>query len=143
TSTLELQLRWSASDMDITAKQIVDNIRALAAEEPDFVYADQPERADLPVGAYCSYLGAQVDAPGGVGCIVGQALSRAGVSEDWLREHEGVGAYGVLHYIDNSIPKSVLYWVSEVHGAQDTGATRAQAVAAADTESPLAPDTFL
>ncbi|GAA1411999.1 hypothetical protein AUR04nite_00280 [Glutamicibacter uratoxydans] len=128
---------------DLRAAQVVEAVRKLAEERPDFVYADQPERVAFreahPGMKECSYLGAYVPSEidptfasyEGEGCIVGQALARLGVSRDDLVEVEGESAKYVM--VGNSMPLTYEPgWLSVVQSEQDEGRSWAEAVARGD-----------
>lgn len=128
---------------DLSVAQVVEAVRKLAEERPDFAYWDQPERkAWLKANgidngfARCSYLGAYAPRNAfdggseasyeGEGCIVGQALSSLGVSDADLRSIEGEGA----GFLPMRGGRSA--WLIDVQVKQDAGLSWSDAVKHAD-----------
>lgn len=64
-----------------TAADVVAQVRALAAANPDYVY---PGALD---GGECSYVYDRLGSGTGQGCLIGQALQALGVEREWLRDH--------------------------------------------------------
>jgi len=125
---------------NLTIPAIIAEVRKVAAERPNFVYAEQPERVALVerMGTIngnleCSYLGAfNVETgaePVGEGCIVGQALKRLGVNDGHLRDHEGRSASSVVASLTGNYKGSG--WLNLVQSGQDGGLSWAEAVAGA------------
>jgi hypothetical protein len=114
---------------------VIREIRALAAERPDFIY-----RQPVP-GEGCKYVHRR--SSGTVipneGCIVGQACARLG----WIppEEWEGTSAVRLLDLPrDPDTARPITPegdWITEVQAAQDGGNTWADAVAQADENMPL------
>ena len=129
---------------ELTVEAVVAEVRKVAAERPDFIYTDQPERvarADKLKMSHtslgCSYIGAFPADPGespvGHRCIVGQALKRLGVLDADLEPAEGQSASSLLTFIKGTSPIGSA-WLNMLQGAQDTGRSWSKAVAHADAE---------
>lgn len=78
---------------EFTPEDVLAEVIKLAEERPDFVYKAQ---AGSLVDEGCSYLTAGLRTLAGEGCIVGQALTRLGVSDEDLYEVEGDSAIGAV-----------------------------------------------
>ena len=63
----------------------------IANENPDFVYTEQPERNGCK--GFCGYAGAKGGHTDGLGCIVGQGLSRMGYSPEDLLKLDRMGEF--------------------------------------------------
>jgi hypothetical protein len=73
----------------ITVSDVINQVRLLANQNPDFVYRPSYERTGHEG---CSY----VTGSEGKGCIVGQALANLGVERSVLASVEGEHAVGAL-----------------------------------------------
>lgn len=133
----------------ITTDELVQAIRAEAAEFPDMVY----RRTAPPPGTFgtarCEY---HPDDLNPRGCIVGAGLRRAGVPEErlvpgmmaWSAVRERVRGFGaselipVIEELDDLVePKAFANrWIATVQSAQDGGSTWAAAVETADQRYP-------
>lgn len=113
----------------LNATDVVNEIRKVAAEQPDFIYNE----GGL---AECMYTKNTDGSPGG--CIVGRALMRLGVEEEDLVESDGQFASRVLSDLGISGDRFVMLWIAEVQEVQDGGKTWAEAVQSADTYYPVA-----
>lgn len=145
--------------MKITVDDVVQEVRKLATEQPDFNYKDQ---AGVDNGGMsCSYLAgmsstqykdselsesgltyseARTQGILGKGCIVGQALTSLGVPADALYKFEGMGAdYVVGSNVEpsDSHNYSKLVWLLEVQNSQDMGNPWGSAVEYADKQVKL------
>lgn len=116
-----------------TATQVIEEVRRLAAEQPDFVYGDQEGAGDA-----CSYFGCAVGDTSGQACIVGQALANLNVDMSDLKRKE-VGGQGMaigeaLEWDVVEIPYTVeeQTWLDNVQYHQDRAGSWAQAVEQAD-----------
>lgn len=121
----------------ITVNRVIEEVRKIANERPDFVYADQPLSTPTLQSNSCSYISASYGIPEGEGCIVGQALQKLGISEDALQEHEGYIASGVLirldiHDQEESEHTPELEWLDTVQSEQDTKKSWGEAIRVAD-----------
>ena len=122
-----------------TASELIMEIRDLARLFPDFNYTEQKGYNDD-----CSYLGAAIGNRTGMACIVGQALTRLGVTVEVLEKMEMEPASDVVLKITGksdvsgdhtpeayNLPRSLM-WIDEVQGNQDTGRPWEAAVSLAD-----------
>lgn len=147
--------------MSIKTEAVIAEVRNLARQKPDFIYTDQ-EGVPYRVGGSCSYLAATDDIGFsilqdvgkfpqdlsydearqrgllGQRCIVGQALSNLGVSDETLKEHEGVGAKFLAGRLLEGVKakESQLLWLESVQAEQDSGETWGEAVQIANSEYP-------
>ena len=145
--------------MKITVDDVVREVRKLATEQPDFNYKNQ-EGVDNG-GMSCSYLAgmsstqykdSELSKSGltynearqlgmlGNRCIVGQALSKLGVSDETLLDFEGMGAdYTVGSNVEpsDSHNYSKLVWLLVVQSLQDEGNNWAESVLRADKQVKL------
>lgn len=118
-----------------TATQVIEEVRRLAAEQPDFVYGAQ-EGADA--NEVCSYFGCTLGNTAGQACIVGQALANLNVDMSGLKRKEdyGVGmAIGeALEWGTVAIPytEEEVRWLGNVQYHQDRKEPWGRAVAMAD-----------
>lgn len=74
--------------MKITMSQLWDEVRAVAAENPGYVYGDDPINED---GGECAYQ--RNDAPS---CLVGHAMYRLGIPIEKLAEFDDIGSIGLV-----------------------------------------------
>lgn len=142
--------------MKITVDDVVQEVRKLATKYPDFNYKNQ-EGVDNG-GMSCSYLAgmtstqykdsalsksgltySEARSKGilGKGCIVGQALTRLGVSDETLLDFEEMGAdYVVGSNVEpsDSHNYSKLMWLLVVQSLQDEGNNWAESVLRADKQ---------
>lgn len=130
--------------VDFTLTDVVREVRALANQNPGFVYSSPGYSESNNSNGTCYYLhGENRDEPG---CIVGQALGRLGftVPVDW----EGVNAGEVLGRLfgfkwdlgsdtEVDIVPTEVRWVKAVQAHQDERATWGTAVSKADSAFPL------
>lgn len=121
--------------MKIKLHDLEAEIIKLAIERPDFTYSTPGE---------CSYVGTDKGVIGGEACIVGQALQRLGVPEEFLREWENstidttfddlVGAKNDLHFDEDDY--TAYSFISEVQRKQDMGLEWREAVALSNLNYP-------
>ena len=145
--------------MKITVDDVVQEVRKLATKYPDFNYKNQ-EGVDNG-GMSCSYLAgmtstqykdsalsksgltySEARSKGilGKGCIVGQALSKLGVSDETLLDFEEMGAdYVVGSNVEPSDSHNYikLVWLLVVQSLQDGGNNWAESVLRADKQVKL------
>lgn len=115
--------------MTITSAQVVEQVVALAAERPEFVYRPV---TDGKTSGLCSY----VTGEHGQGCLVGQALMRLGIPEEALATFEReAGEKGLDTGAPNALPElgvicdhDDLDWLADVQLHQDAGHPWGQAV---------------
>ena len=119
---------------NITTQDLIDEVRKIAKEMPDFVYATAFTKG-------CSYFGRQIGDPTGQCCIMGQAFKNLGVDTSKIDEsHEGVSTVGGL-ILDNLIPvtylnNSQVEWLDNVQRLQDEGFSWGETVVIADFPPP-------
>ena len=145
--------------MKITVDDVVQEVRKLATKYPDFNYKNQ-EGVDNG-GMSCSYLAgmtstqykdsalsksgltySEARSKGilGKGCIVGQALTSLGVSDETLLDFEEMGAdYVVGSNVEPSDEHNYikLVWLLVVQSLQDGGNNWAESVLRADKQVKL------
>lgn len=116
-----------------TADHLIAQVRALAKQHPNTIY-EKPEGAE-----FCLYTeGAAGD---GVGCIMGQALARLGVSADMIEPSnpdDGPGGIDVVLPrlgVETSLDQEE--WLILVQTLQDTHNTWFDAVSAADSKDAI------
>ena len=112
-----------------TATEVIEEVRRLVAEQPDFVYGKQEG-----AGGECSYFGCNVGDSAGQACIVGQALANLNVDMSDMKHKEAQG-YGMD--IGAALEKEVVAipyteeearWLGDVQYNQDFDKPWAQAV---------------
>lgn len=130
----------------IPIKQIVEQVREVAATRPNFVYTAQDIQDDTSNEyAGCGYAGRERGSTKGVGCIVGQALQRLGLSKETLVAVEmdspraSIGSLiveGRLPGVEPAGPdRHEVRWLSTVQSAQDMSNTWDAAVKIANDET--------
>lgn len=111
----------------ITAEEIIAKVRELAAEQPEFVYPSNTDRAG---GMACLYT-ADDEQPG---CIFGQAFASFNIPTEPLETEAIANAW--RHLLNNGLvgPPAAdqARWMDRVQTFQDTGAEWAYAVQRAD-----------
>ncbi len=118
-----------------TATQVIEEVRRLAAEQPDFVYAEQ-EGANP--NEDCSYFGCHLGNTAGQACIVGQALANLNVDMAKLEEAEDSGNDTDIDSVLVSGIVNITYtseeakWLGNVQYHQDRKEPWARAVELAD-----------
>lgn len=117
------------------ATQVIEEVRRLAAEQPDFVYGNQ-EGAD--VNEDCSYFGCAIGDTSGQACIVGQALANLDVDMTNLQRKEVKGFGPAIGEALESRVVAIPYteeeqaWLGNVQYHQDRKEPWARAVELAD-----------
>lgn len=124
--------------VDYTAADLICEVRAVAAERPDFVYSSQSGASIME----CSYFGQAIGDPTGEPCIVGQAFKRLGGAPEGLLEAEGseslddaflgTGIGYILERFEIQRTTEQAKWLAAVQRAQDTGDSWRFAVEHAD-----------
>lgn len=120
--------------MSFDPKRLVAEVRALAAEQPDFVYTAIDFHPDkLGGGEKCSYVHGDVG-----GCIVGQAALRAGMGLEELREKDNDEDDTSVwdQFEEYGLTNEQLRWLSKVQHSQDIKYPWGAAVDRADDEIP-------
>jgi hypothetical protein len=109
--------------MTVTAAQIISEIRAVAAEQPGYMY----------LAYHCLY----VERSGDVvvpSCIVGHALWRLGVIDEkfYFSSHNDEAVIPTLHMLGIRATRQQLRWLETVQKQQDEGAPCSSTVQTAD-----------
>lgn len=116
---------------NITASQIIEQVTALVQERPDFIYTEQ--KTQEPSNG-CGYAGASMGSTEGEACIVGQALSRLGLSQHELLALDDVGgAILVLEFLDIPATKQEEEFLFNIQFSQDYGESWQDSYNYADT----------
>lgn len=122
---------------DFTVQDVADEMRAIAAQSPNFVYRAQDP--SIQEEDQCSYLGMSRDRHNeGRPCIVGQALQNLGVTRDHLDDVEGRSAFIALTWLlglNNShtvTADRTLNKIGLVQAHQDNGASWGEAIKGLD-----------
>lgn len=101
--------------MTITTKDLVKEVKKIASENPDFIYA----------GKYCSYFGQEVGDPTGQCCIIGQAFKNLNIDTSGIKEGGKITSpniYIIIHrgMVDIQIDSdSDVIWLAKVQSVQD------------------------
>lgn len=109
----------------IDSSQVVEEVKRLAKEKPDFVYAI-PEDAET-----CLYV-----FNGKGSCIVGQALINLGILAEDIAEHEGQPASDVMEDLLDDPNSGHNFWLDQVQSEQDGRVPWGKAVETATEEHP-------
>ena len=120
--------------MSFDPKRLVAEVRALAAEKPDFVYTAIDFHSDADGGGdKCSYVHGDEG-----GCIIGQAALRAGMDLDELREkdNDDQDTSVSFQFAEFGLSIDELGWLARVQFHQDLKLPWGAAVARADDEIP-------
>lgn len=118
---------------NITTQDLIDEVRKIAKEMPDFVYA-------TPFTKCCSYFGREVGDPTGQCCIMGQAFKNLKIDTSKIDEtHENISTVGDL-ILTEDIPVTYLdtsqvEWLDNVQLLQDEGISWGEAVSIVDSPS--------
>jgi hypothetical protein len=119
----------------LSEAQIMDTLREVVAEQPDYVYA-APQHMARPNVESCFYVHADADSTNiRPGCLVGAVLYRLGVPLERLAAHEGTGASCVTSVLVNTDDRAVAV-LDLAQGAQDKGSTWSEALAHAERVLP-------
>lgn len=117
-----------------TATELIQEVRKIAAERPDFVYGDQGIDNNT-----CSYFGRDIGDESGSPCIIGQALKNLGVdtsrlkqAEDELAEDLEISRVLGLGYIELPYTDQEAQWLQKVQTNQDFNDYWVKAVEEAD-----------
>lgn len=119
----------------ITASDLIREVRAVAEEHPDFTYANQ-EGYDPRVG--CSYVGAAIGDHEGRGCIVGQALERLEFNMEAVKgwelseASEGTSVTDLMGHFQIPATYAEKNWLAGVQSSQDHGESWGFAVKSTD-----------
>jgi hypothetical protein len=117
----------------VDATKVMDTLRTVVAERPDYVYEAPAEQVETGEGLLsCFYVhGAGAEAE--PGCLVGHVLYRHGVSLVDLAAKEGAGAYNVTTELveltgEPGTVSDVIGVLMRVQDAQDNGQPWARAL---------------
>jgi len=119
--------------INVSSQQVIDTVRALVAERPDYVYTGDGE-GYVPGESSCYYVHEQSDGTKVPGCLVGHALHALGVPLDVLEEYEGTSAHAAAEQtlsISDSATRT-LSFLSVAQEWQDRGAPWGNALAVAE-----------
>lgn len=118
-----------------TATELIQEVRKIAAERPDFVYGKQ----GLFSPDTCSYFGRDIGDESGSPCIIGQALKNLGVDTSRLKQAEdeyddniGIASALDVRHIEISYTDREALWLSHVQTKQDSDRPWAEAIEEAD-----------
>lgn len=115
---------------NVTTQDLINEVRKIAKEKPDFVYA-------TPFTKGCSYFGRQIGDPTGQCCIMGQAFKNLNIDTSNIDETPvGVSTVGDL-ILSEAIPvtylnESQVEWLDNVQRLQDEGFPWGEAVSSVD-----------
>lgn len=121
--------------MQTTAKELIEEVRKIAKENPDFVYAKQEGRTN---DDNCSYFGRAIGDETGTPCIVGQALKNLEVDTSALKEYEvlsigsAIGDVLARELVAVEYTDSERQWLDRVQYSQDIMGSWGEAVVYAD-----------
>ena len=119
----------------ITTEQVVNEMRRLAAGQPDFVYVNpiDPDDSDC---LYVHNWGNEDGLPVVGGCIAGQALMNLGVTAAKLHDREFISVSAILKSVgvtvDADDDMNDLVWMDYVQSKQDNKRPWGVAVEEAD-----------
>ena len=113
-----------------TVAGIVQAVREIAAEQPDFKYTDGDEVGSCAYGAPANRVGNDLTQ----GCIIGRAFDRAGFEYHEIIELEIIECLGYMGLDSSTNPSDEARWLYRVQFQQDTGETWGDAVAYADRQ---------
>jgi hypothetical protein len=120
----------------ITQYDVVQEVRKIAAERPDFIYRKPQYKSNgvLVDSASCMYINSPEGEEPIPGCIFGHALLNLGVEPDRIRKYEGAIASSIVRNLLREATVDVLNadWMNKVQDAQDDGVAWGDAVASAD-----------
>jgi hypothetical protein len=112
--------------IEITSKELEDQIRAIAQENPDTIY-DRPVRDNVG-NTSCLYF----DLEGNPSCLIGQGFARLGFEADDFVNSENMMEISELLNTWQAVSFGDTAWLRCVQFAQDEGATWSDAVQKAD-----------
>lgn len=107
----------------VTVQELKDTVAA-CVEERGADYQYRVPSADSDMGGSCLYWHEDEQQPG---CIVGLALHKLGVSDEFLRNHEGNTSIGMLKLLTENHEWTfedyleVDWWLNEIQRRQDDG----------------------
>lgn len=108
--------------MNVTDEEIIEALKAVVAENPDYVYKVPAHMRGPVENGSCFYVHTDGDSEGTPGCVFGHVLHRLGVSLDELAQYEGDNASIVAAQTTGSAPSGdVSTFLDEVQMNQDQG----------------------
>ncbi|MCT2594240.1 hypothetical protein LHJ74_30770 [Streptomyces sp. N2-109] len=120
--------------LNVVDEEVMDILREVVAENPDYIYrappVDPPHVADRQMS--CLYV--HTDADGSnprPGCVAGHVMYRLGIPLDTLKRWEGVDALSLMQEFTDA-DKYTREALDVAQTRQDAGATWAQALHAAE-----------
>ena len=116
----------------LSDRSLVEAVRALAAENPDFVYVNLKPLSD-GTNQSCFYVH-QTSEGMTPGCLIGHAAVRAGVPIEDVAKWDDKDDAGASYVLPSSISERARDWADYVQGKQDLGWAWSDAVAKADKE---------
>ena len=116
---------------NITTQDLIDEVRKIAEEMPDYVYMT----GDV---SGCSYFGREIGDPTGQCCIMGQAFKNLKIDTSKIDETPvGVSTVGELIWNDEvpvvALDGSQVDWLDRVQRLQDEGISWGEAVSIIDS----------
>lgn len=124
--------------MTITTTQLIEEVRKIASENPEFVYWDAITS--------CSYFGRTIGDTSGQRCIIGQAFKNLEVDTEQLFSAEGRGDSPTIRravgdkLVDILVGhRHELNWLDIVQGGQDNGWSWSYALVVADKKFSMKP----
>lgn len=118
---------------NITTQDLIDEVRKIAEEMPDFVYGSPSTKG-------CSYFGQEIGDPTGQCCIMGQAFKNLKIDTSKIVESPSeLSTVGELIW-EQVIPVTPLNetqvdWLERVQALQDDGISWGEAVSIVDSHS--------
>lgn len=120
--------------VNFTIADLIEEVRSLASENPDFVY---PEFKKPNNGRTCSYLKSQTSEK--EGCVFGQSILNLQPSlKEFLKEFDGEVDSGIRCCLQKlfpdidltypSVSREQLDWCEKVQDEQDRGSTWGEAI---------------
>ncbi|MEQ4716124.1 hypothetical protein [Nonomuraea sp. B19D2] len=112
----------------VTDAQVIDAIKAVAAENLDRVYT-APEHMSTSGTCYYGHTDADDEGKLSPGCLVGAAMNRLGVPLETLRRHEETNAFNLLTNLFPLLSTQTCSFANSAQMEQDGGKTWGEAVA--------------
>ncbi|GAA3473847.1 hypothetical protein [Nonomuraea roseola] len=113
----------------VTDAEMIDTLKAVVAEKPDYVYGAPEHMADGTGQCYYVHTDAENEEKLAPGCLVGVALNRLGVPLETLQKHEADNAFCVIGRVVEGISDVALEFAHLLQIRQDNGATWGEALA--------------
>lgn len=111
--------RFLTKPETITDDMVISTLKAVVAEQPDYVYAAPSHMTD---DAECYYVHTDDDgANQRPGCVVGHVLHRLGISLDEIGEHEDEDAHAAVPALVGGLNQGTMTLLCDVQQSQDRG----------------------